>query len=227
MTTTYRKEQIERVLREERFPYHRVELPFGLHTPGQDRSATRDVIFPASLAGKTVLDVGCALGYFSFEAEKRGAARVVGVELNEKRLRQAVLLKEILGSRVEFLQRDVLTEPPAEPFDCVCFLNVIHHLPEPMRALRQLAALTRERLMVEFPTFADEKFRKNVGIRFPWFYDRLPLIGVSSMSRETDQTFVFSPGAIRRILQDHTPLFREVKIVDSPMAGRKIALCTK
>ena len=47
------------------------------------------------------------------------------------------------------------------------------------------------------------------------------------MSHETDQTFVFSPGAIRRILQDHTPLFREVKIVDSPMAGRKIALCTK
>ena len=125
MTTTYTKEQIEKVLREERFPYHRVELPFGLHTPGQDRSATRDRIFPASLAGKTVLDVGCALGYFSFEAEKRGAARVVGVELNEKRLRQAVLLKEILGSRVEFLQRDVLTEPPAEPFDCVCFLNVI------------------------------------------------------------------------------------------------------
>jgi predicted methyltransferase len=47
---------------------------------GTDRSATRDLIFPKSLAVKTALDVGCALGYFCFEAEARGAARVVRVE---------------------------------------------------------------------------------------------------------------------------------------------------
>ena len=36
------KEEIEKILREEKFAYHRVNLPYGLHTDGQDRSATRD-----------------------------------------------------------------------------------------------------------------------------------------------------------------------------------------
>ena len=100
-------------------------------------------------------------------------------------------------------------------------------MPEPMRALRALAEMTRSRLVIEFPTFHDEKFRKNCGILFPWLYERLPLIGVSSMAKETDQTFVFTPGAIRRILQDHRMLFRTVEFIASPMPGRKIAICTK
>src|SRR5881227_3718304 len=120
---TYTKAQIEHILREQDFEYHRVELPFGLYTPGTDRSSTRDLIFPESLSGKTVLDVGCALGYFCFEAEARGAARVVGVELDRERFRQACLLKDIIGSGVEFLQRDILREALDEQFDYVCLLN--------------------------------------------------------------------------------------------------------
>lgn len=227
MTTTYSKEQIEKLLESERFLYHRVELPYGLHTPGQDRSATRDLVLPSTLSGKSVLDIGCALGYFCFEAEKRGATQVVGVELNERRHRQAMLLKEALSSQVEFRRADILSDGVSEQFDCVLLLNVIHHLSEPMRALRQVAALTRERLVLEFPTFHDEKFRRNVGVWFPWLYNRLPLIGVSSLEKDTDQTFVFTPTAIRRVLQDHAQLFREVKFVRSPMAGRQIAICTK
>lgn len=227
MTSKYSKDQIEQILREEKFPYHRVDLPFGLHTPGQDRSATRNLIFPESMAGKSVLDVGCALGYFCFEAEKRGAARVVGTDLKGDRLRAARRLKEILGSAVEIQERDVLQDPMGEQFDYVCFLNVIHHLPEPMSALSRLAAMTREHLVIEFPTFEDERFRRSSGIRFPWLFERLPLIGVSSMGKGIDQTFVFTASALRRILQDHRMLFSKVEIIRSPMAGRKIALCTK
>jgi SAM-dependent methyltransferase len=232
MNTTYSKQQIEKILREENFAYHRVNLPFGLHTRGRDRSQTRDLIFPESLTGKSFLDVGSALGYFCFEAEARGAARVVGVELDRERFRQARLLKDIIGSRVEFLQRDISKEPLEEQFDYVCLLNVIHHLDEPIRAIHQLAAITRELLIIEFPTFEDSKFRKTTRIRFPKRYNRLPLIGVSSKKATAKkagggQTFVFSPEAITRILQDHRPLFGDVKIIDSPVAGRKIALCRR
>lgn len=87
MTTAYTKEEIEKILKEEDFEYHSVPLPYGLCTPGDDRSPTRDLIFPESLAGKTFLDVGSALGYFCFEAERRGASRVVGIELRSNRLR--------------------------------------------------------------------------------------------------------------------------------------------
>ncbi|HME89453.1 MAG TPA: methyltransferase domain-containing protein [Chthoniobacterales bacterium] len=232
MHTTYSKEEIEKILHEEHFGYHRVNLPYGLHTRGRDRSQTRDLIFPESLAGKSVLDIGSALGYFCFEAEAKGATRVLGAELDPERFRQACLLKKIIGSEVQFLQRDILLQSLDEQFDYVCLLNVIHHLDEPIRAIHQLAALTRERLIIEFPTIEDAKFRKTTRIRFPKHYNRLPLIGVSSKkgtSKKPDggQTFVFTAPAMFRILQDHRALFRSVKIVDSPVPGRKIALCQK
>jgi 2-polyprenyl-3-methyl-5-hydroxy-6-metoxy-1,4-benzoquinol methylase len=232
MNTTYSKQQIEKILQEERFAYHRINLPFGLHTRGRDRSRTRDLIFRESLTGKSVLDVGSALGYFCFEAEARGATRVLGIERNEERFRQACLLKQIIGSRVEFLQRDILQHPFDEKFDYVCLLNVLHHLDEPIRAIHLLAPLAREMLVIEFPTIEDAKFRKTTRIRFPKHYNRLPLMGVSSKkatSKKIDggQTFVFTPPALIRILQDHQPLFREVEIIDSPVLGRKIALCRR
>jgi len=232
MHTTYSKEEIEKILREERFGYHRVNLPYGLHTRGRDRSQTRDLIFPESLAGKSVLDIGSALGYFCFEAEAKGAVRVLGVELDAERLRQACLLKKIIGSEVAFQQRDILDQPLDEQFDYVCFLNVIHHLDEPIRAIHQLAAITRETLIIEFPTIEDVKFRKTTGIQFTKRYNRLPLIGVSSKKgttkkKEGGQTFVFTGPAMLRILQDHRALFQKVNIIDSPVPGRKIALCSK
>ena len=224
---SWTKEAIEELLASRDFKYHRVPLPFGLATPGQDRSDTAAIVLPDSLAGKSVLDVGCALGFFCFEAEKRGAARVVGVELRDDRFEQANLLKDVLGSRVEFVQKNVLTDDVGGPFDVVLLLNVIHHLTEPMSALRRLAAATRGHLVVEFPTFRDEKFMRSAGISFPGRYDDLPLIGVSSLAKGTDQTFVFTPEAIRRVLTDHAKLFARVDIIASPMKGRMIAIATK
>ena len=93
MAEAYSKSQIQKMLDENDFEDQRVDLPYGLRTPGADRSATCDLVLPESLSGKTVLDVGAANGYFSFEAESRGASRVVGVELKAKRLEHAKLLK--------------------------------------------------------------------------------------------------------------------------------------
>ena len=221
----YSKEEIEKVLREKDFEYQRVALPFGLATPGQDRSATRDLIFPSSLAGKSVLDIGCALGYFCFEAEARGAIRVVGTEVKANRLEQAMLLKEIKGSNVEFLLRDINAEPLDEEFDYVCLLNVIHHVQEPIRLLRRSAALTRERLIIEFPTFDDPRFKKETRTCFASLWNRFPLIGVNPLP-PPGETFVFSPLALKAILS-HERLFRSIDLVPSPTRGRAIAICVK
>lgn len=224
---TASRAEVEELLRTEKFRYHSVPLPYGLSTPGRNRSSTAAIVLPDRLDGKSVLDIGCALGYFSFEAEKRGAARVVGTELKPARLRQANLLKGALGSRVEFRAEDLLAAPePAERFDLVLALNVIHHLSEPVTALERLAGLARERLVLEFPTLTDPKFRELNPSRFWRLYDRLPVMGVSS-PRKSGQTFVYSRRAVKRLVRAHVGGFATIKLLDSPMEGRAIAICDK
>lgn len=88
--------------------------------------------------------------------------------------------------------------------------------------------MTKERLIIKFPSFSDEKFKRNTSIILSFIYNKLPIIGVSSLAdRSTDQTFVFTPSAIKRILLDHDGLFKSVKIIKSPMKGRMIAFCDK
>jgi SAM-dependent methyltransferase len=63
--------------------YHKMELAPGVETPGEFdmRPFVGNYGFPSSLAGLSVVDVGCSNGFFSFHLESLGAARVVAVEL--------------------------------------------------------------------------------------------------------------------------------------------------
>src|SRR5438105_293753 len=56
---------------------------------------------PNDLSGKTVLDIGCNAGFYSFEMKRRGADRVVGIDSDEKYLEQARFASKVLGSHVE------------------------------------------------------------------------------------------------------------------------------
>jgi tRNA (mo5U34)-methyltransferase len=63
--------------------YHVLELAPGLETPGMYdmRPTVPHYRFPASLAGRSVIDVGASNGFFSFHFEKLGARRVVATNL--------------------------------------------------------------------------------------------------------------------------------------------------
>src|SRR5687768_10154878 len=65
--------------------YHTIELPGGEVTPGHyDKRTTVDRIgFPASLEGKRCLDVGTSDGFWAFLMEKRGAAEVVALDIDD------------------------------------------------------------------------------------------------------------------------------------------------
>jgi tRNA (mo5U34)-methyltransferase len=62
--------------------YHTIDLGHGLVTPGDYdfRDTIQQFPFPVSMDGMTVLDIGSATGYFTFEFERRGAT-VTSVEL--------------------------------------------------------------------------------------------------------------------------------------------------
>jgi tRNA (mo5U34)-methyltransferase len=153
--------------------YHTIDLGGGVVTPGVDDSALRlgRLDLPASLAGQTVLDVGAWDGFFSFEAERRGASRVLATDYYAWRglgwgtgagKAGFELARTALGSHVEDLDIDVL-DLSAErigQFDVVLFLGVLYHVRDPLLALERVAAVTRRLLILE--TVVDM-----VGIRRP------------------------------------------------------------
>ena len=127
--------------------YHSIELRPGIITPG--RAAERNVLpflgIPDDLSGKTVLDIGCWDGFFSFECERRGAKRVVATDVWETLGRDAFdFARAELGSAVEPVQASVYDLPDvlAERFDLVLFLGVLYHLKHPLLALEKVAEVT-------------------------------------------------------------------------------------
>ncbi|MFN7130566.1 MAG: TIGR04290 family methyltransferase [Myxococcales bacterium] len=91
---------------------------------------------PQDLTGKSVLDIGCNAGFFSFEMKKRGAARVVGLDSDERYLAQGRFAAKVLGVDVEFRQGSVYEVGRLrERFDVVLFMGVLYHLRHPLLAL--------------------------------------------------------------------------------------------
>lgn len=221
----YSDYEIKEIVKSNDFEYQRIELPGGKYTKGQDRSGSL-VLLDKDLSGKSILDIGCAYGFFSFEAERRNAAKIVGTELKRNRYIGANIIKEIRNSNVQFLYTDVFNSPLDIKFDVVLLLNVIHHLKEPLRALRLCAELCTEKLIIEFPTLSDEVFALTLSESVA-FDPSLPIIGVS-LQKNFDQTFLFSEKALERILLDHDQLFRNIEFIQSPMnKNRRVAICYK
>jgi tRNA (mo5U34)-methyltransferase len=146
--------------------FHTIDLGNGIVTPGEDESLRKLPRFhlPERLDGKSVLDVGAWDGFFSFEAERRGAARTVAMdpacwgepawgERGWGTRRGFDLARQALGSGVEPLDVSIPI-PAVSPettgtFDVVLFLGVLYHLPGPWPYLAAVAGVTRERLIIE------------------------------------------------------------------------------
>jgi tRNA (mo5U34)-methyltransferase len=139
--------------------YHTMPLADGITTRGVDDTAHRlaRLDLPRSLEGLSVLDVGAWDGFFSFECERRGAARVVATDDYSWHgggwgtKAGFSLAREVLGSRVEDIDIDVMDLSPARvgTFDVVLFLGVLYHLRHPLLALERVASVTRGLLVVE------------------------------------------------------------------------------
>ncbi|MFL6567601.1 MAG: TIGR04290 family methyltransferase [Chthoniobacterales bacterium] len=91
---------------------------------------------PNDLSGRSVLDIGCNAGFYSLEMKRRGAARVLGVDFDERYLAQARFAAEVEGVEIEFRQLSVYDVGSlGEKFDLVIFMGVLYHLRHPLLAL--------------------------------------------------------------------------------------------
>ena len=99
---------------------------------------------PQDLSGASVLDIGCNGGFYSIEMKRRGAERVLGIDVDERYLNQAHFATRMLGLEVEFESRSVYeVDRIAGEFDYVLFMGVFYHLRYPVYALDQVVKKIR------------------------------------------------------------------------------------
>jgi len=107
-----------------------------LHDYPADKFARFAHAVPNDLSGRTVLDIGCNAGFYAIEMARRGAARVVGIDSDQRYLAQARLAAEVTGFDIEFRNLSVYDLAQlGEQFDLVIFMGVLYHLRHPLLAL--------------------------------------------------------------------------------------------
>ena len=90
-----------------------------------------DDIIPETLqsvefGGKTVVDLGCNFGHYTFLAARLGAQKVVGIDINEEIIRGCEMLAAHYGlSNVEFHAADFTKSDLGEIFDVGMMIDFI------------------------------------------------------------------------------------------------------
>jgi tRNA (mo5U34)-methyltransferase len=132
--------------------YHEFDFGNGLKSKSKIRAADghRDLwkfmeeqLDAIDFRGKSVLDIGCWDGYWSFYAERRGAARVLATDDRTQNWSDGsgvLLAKELLGSSVEVNQGVSIYDLASlnQKFDVILCLGVYYHLYDPLYAFTQV-----------------------------------------------------------------------------------------
>ena len=91
---------------------------------------------------KSIIDLGCFHGYFCFKAEQAGATVVWGLEghptYGNQILETVNLIKEMNGSKVNFICWDVNADEVGPECDIALCLNCLHHFPDQEKVLSGL-----------------------------------------------------------------------------------------
>jgi 2-polyprenyl-3-methyl-5-hydroxy-6-metoxy-1,4-benzoquinol methylase len=187
--------------------YHRIAITKQTATPswGEVEQAHPPVLRlmnKIDFRGKRVVDVGCRDGLFSFQAERLGAAEVLGIDTSLS-LGATELLIPFFKSRVQMREMSLfdLRTDQHGVFDVVLFPGVLYHLRYPFSALKTLSDLLPDggRMIVETIIFADADKRALLFCPLkkdhPWkrssitFFNRKGLIdSLTSFGLRTDET---------------------------------------
>ena len=198
--------------------WHRIPIGDQL-TPGHnhDSNTTLELMdLPKDLTGKTVLDVGCWDGFYSFECEKRNAKKVVasdrfvwdehnitdaGFDFAHKHLKSKV---QKLHSYVEDLPAKNL-----EKFDIVLMLGVLYHAKNPIQYIEIAKELSKG--IVVFETVVDLLSVNVPAVRY-YISDEL--------NHDPTNFWGFNELAMKGMMKDAG--YKNIKAINLPNPGRMI-----
>jgi tRNA (mo5U34)-methyltransferase len=226
----------------ERYPwYHTLDLGGGVVTRGMfDHRGSEDRYgLPPDLHGLRCLDVGTMDGFWAFAMERRGAAEVVAVDVedpealdwpaslrhrvvktvDETKARRFALAQRALGSSVERRPCSVYDLDPAAlgQFDVVFCGDLLVHLKDPATAVERLRSVCRGTTIVCNP----------VKEHFP--YRRRPLAQLDGV--DEFEWWLPNRAALQRLLQ--AAGFRHVRCnapfalpatAGGPWKGRRVSV---
>lgn len=107
-----------------------------------------------SLAGKSVVDIGCGGGILS-DAMARKGAHVLGIDLSAKALRVAQLHALEAGTtnvRYEEISAEALAQERPAEFDVVTCMEMLEHVPDPSSVVKACSTLVKPGGWVFFST---------------------------------------------------------------------------
>ena len=170
------REQVVAQIQDHPYWYHAIEVLPGIVTPGlYDLRRTVGLLPWPDLQGRRCLDVGTSDGFFAFEMERRGAAEVVAIDIQDHLLidwpfdnrpasrdderfdkyRRAVdgtgfrIVAGARGSKVEWVPMSVHALDRAEigEFDVVFCGSMLEHIRDPVGALQSMRGVCRNWLL--------------------------------------------------------------------------------
>jgi tRNA (mo5U34)-methyltransferase len=197
----------------ERYWFQKVELFPGYSSPGWDDPAQSKLPYyglPDDLRGKRVLDIGCAEGFFSFEAERRGAREVIGIDSFPDSVRRFNIVKEARQSNATAFLMNVYDLEPKRlgTFDLVLFYGVFYHLKHPQLALERIRSICTGTLLFQTHALDDPALQEEALGRF---YPHGMLSGVQGEHYDPTVFWLFNEACCVGML-DHVG-FDEVEVV--------------
>ena len=140
------------------------------------------------VADRRFLDVGCGNGLYSLELARRGAKKVVGIDIAEVMvdLCKRSSVEQGLDDRCTFIQTDLLEFNPESRFDASFGIGLFDYIRDPLPVIRKMRELTDDKVIMSFPRL--------------WTW-RAPVRKVRLSVKGCDVVF-YSAGRINRLMKD-------------------------
>ena len=105
------------------------------------------------IRNRTFLDVGCGNALYSLELARKGAAKVVGIDISEVMigLCKQSSENENLSDRCTFIQTDLLDYNPESSFDVSFGIGLFDYISDPLPVLKKMREVSTDKAIMAFP----------------------------------------------------------------------------